>query len=625
MRVLVFLITFFLFGLSCLAQVVNAYAKVTNIAGTTFTLSNVNQVNHTFVVGEFVVVMQMQDDVIGTTANNASFGNLSSIESAGLYEIREITAINGNTTLGYSSAALTSLTVIALANSYNTGANQSLQIISFRQYGAGDYTTTADMEALDWDGNIGGVLAVYVPGVLTLNHSISADADGFRGGLVSDNYSGPICNPSNSTRYRANNARLGYKGEGIYKSTDALHNNGRGKLLNGGGGGSHHNGGGGGGGNYTAGGIGGNGWNNCTANPAGGFGGISLSGEITGNRIFMGGGGGGGQQNNSRSRNGGDGGGIILLKASEIRTDACGGVSISANGIGPATSGTNDGGGGGGAAGSIVFWVDTWSIAAPCPLTISANGGNGSSSLSGGSHAGGGGGAQGVIIFNGAQPTGNVTTETSNGTPGCGNTSVPCNSLAGSPTGADDAGIFTGTGTPLPIELINFYGERINNSSAYIRWTTKSEINNDYFTLYRSTDAYSWKKIDKIKGAGNSSEEIAYAYTDWTIDRGINYYKLEQTDYDGTSTFSEIIAIENEVDDNRILIYPNPVQNHVEILASTHIESLEVINGMGNVVFYQDQINQKSFSVDLSFLAPTVYILRLKTSKEVSHHQFVKK
>jgi hypothetical protein len=84
------------------------------------------------------------------------------------------------------------------------------------------------------------------------------------------------------------------KGESIYKNTNTLFNNSRGKILTGGGGGNDHNAGGGGGGNYTAGGQGGNGYNNCVAFPGGGLGGISLSASISGSRVFMGGAGGGG-------------------------------------------------------------------------------------------------------------------------------------------------------------------------------------------------------------------------------------------------------------------------------------------------------------------------------------------
>ncbi len=432
------------------------------------------------------------------------------------------------------------------------------------------------------------------------------------------------CNAASVTRYRENNTQLGFKGEGIYKSTDVLHNNARAKILNGGGGGSNHNGGGGGGGNFTEGGLGGNGWNNCTTNPAGGFGGISLSSEISGDRIFMGGGGGGGQQNNTQGRNGGDGGGIILLKATEITTDACAGVSISANGLGPATSGTNDGGGGGGAAGSIVFWVDTWSVTPGCPLIISANGGDGSSSLSGGSHAGGGGGAQGVIVYNGAEPSPNVTTELENGAPGCGNTSNPCNSLAGSPSGTDGLGLFTGTFNPLPIELVNFEANLVDNRTARLSWITKSEINNDYFTLYWSADAENWVEIGKKQGAGNSSVTLIYEFLHYGLVAETNYYRLKQTDFDGSISYSSIEVLV-KTEESGISFFPNPFSELLTIRAATEIKAIELVNATGEIVARVQNINDQNTVLPLSELASGVYTMCLIFEGKITHHQVIKK
>ena len=45
---------------------INAYAKVTSVAAKTLNLSNVNQTYHTFAAGEQIIIMQMQDNVIGS-------------------------------------------------------------------------------------------------------------------------------------------------------------------------------------------------------------------------------------------------------------------------------------------------------------------------------------------------------------------------------------------------------------------------------------------------------------------------------------------------------------------------------------------------------------------------------
>lgn len=147
-----------------LSQRVNAYARVTSISGTTLSLANVDEGDDTFEIGERLIIMQMQDDVIGgNTNNNSSFGNLGSIQSAGLFEIRTVSAIVE------SGTTPTSITLsTALGNTYNTGTNSRVQIISFPQLGSPDFTTTQDMNGKSWDGNTGGVFAFEVTEILTI-------------------------------------------------------------------------------------------------------------------------------------------------------------------------------------------------------------------------------------------------------------------------------------------------------------------------------------------------------------------------------------------------------------------------------------------------------------------------
>ncbi len=443
-------------------SIYNAYANVTNISGSTFTVNNVNEVNHTFVNGEKVIVMQMQDDVIGTNTTNASsFGNLGSMKSVGLWEVQ---TVSSQTRV---AGVLQNISFTgALINTYTTGPNASLQIITFHKLSAAAFTSTNSITGLAWNGNVGGVVAIEIGTIFTLNHNISGNALGYRGGAVSANYygGGTTCTLID---YATSSTQCGFKGEGIYKITNANFVNGIAKALNGGGGGGQDiNGAGGGGGNWSAGGNGGVGWNSTaagcpTATSPGGQGGISLSAIIPFNRIFMGGGGGGGQQNNSVSTPGGNGGGIIIIKSGTLSTSGvCGTpITISANGASAATAG-NDGAGGGGAAGSIVLQVNSYSVVAACGLSITANGGNGGSISDPGTHSGGGAGAQGIIVFSGAQPTTNVTASTSNGNPGCSNNSVPCNSFAGSASGPPNSGILPSINGNLPIELLNFNAKK---------------------------------------------------------------------------------------------------------------------------------------------------------------------
>lgn len=86
----------------------------------------------------------------------------------------------------------------------------------------------------------------------------------------------------------------------------------------------------------------------------------------------------------------------------------------------------------------------------------------------------------------------------------------------------------------LPIELLFFEAKRIGDY-VVLSWSTATEINNDYFTLYRSTDGFDWEIIGNIMGAGNSNHKIDYEHIDYNPYTSITYYKLEQTDFDGTT------------------------------------------------------------------------------------------
>jgi len=584
-------------------QVINGYAEVTGVAGSVLTLGAVDEAAHTFEDGDWVIVMQMQANTIGTTGNNAGFGSLGSIQSAGLYEVSQIAS---------HTETAGSPTTVTLANTpdntYQTCGRCTVQIITFREYGSPNYTTTANSSAKTWDGATGGVLAMYVPGTLTLGHNIDADQDGFRGAGPN---AGGSAGCSGGANYRVpTQDDFADKGEGIYNNANPNREAGMGRILNGGGGGNSHNGGGGGGGNYTAGGDAGPGWPTCSPS-AGGFGGLSLQSEISVSRIFMGGGGGAGEGNNNLSTDGGMGGGIVLIKANEIETVACAGVSITASGESISFAG-NDGGGGGGAGGSIVFEVGTWNINGACPLTVEANGGGGGDVNSGATHGGGGGGGQGVVFYSVTEPTTNVTTNTNNGPGGCDN--IPCTSSAGGGGGSDGDGVqdpFTG---PLPISLVDFYGE-LTTDVIDIYWTTASESFNDYFTIEKSINGENWDILETVDGAGNSTQTQHYATVDKKPYLGVNYYRLKQTDYNGTYSYSEAIRI--DLDGAQPFVFPNPASEMLTIYKSDISKyQLNMFNTLGQEIQIASEIVDDNYTIDVSGLAKGIYVLVLSNNNE---------
>ena len=541
---------------------VNSYAKVTaiNAAKTILTISNRNETYHTFTAGEQVIVMQMQEDVIGTnTSNNSDFGKLSAIANAGIYEIGTISAINGGRTTITLTAALT--------RSFTIGTNSSVQVISYTRLSTGNFTTTANIPAVAWSGTTGtgGVVAIQVDGILTLKHSITADGAGFAGGAISDDFEDD-CEPD---VYRTSSTDYAAKGEGIYLRTSGTYSRGRARLLNGGGGGSDDNAGGAGGGNFSAGGDGGPGWT-CSAIPSGGLGGIALNTYLlTGTRLFMGGGGGGGQGNNSTQTAGAAGGGIVIIRAGSITTGCTSSsVRISANGnTASSTSGTgNDGAGGAGAAGTILLQVGTWSVPASCPLQIQANGGNGGDVTNSGAHGGGGGGGQGAILVSGALPTTNITAATTPGTGGL-NSSSSGATRANNGAGSANAGIISGIGVVLPVQVVDFSAEQ-GNKNVLLHWVASSETNT-VFTVQHSTNGIDFTTIGTVAGSGNNTT-ANYTFTHWHPVMGKNYYRLQISgNSSAQATYSSIVSVTMTDVQPVPVAWPNPAHDHFSVRANS--------------------------------------------------------
>lgn len=545
-----------------LSAQINGYAKVTAYNSVTkiLTISNVNQTFGAFAINQKVIVYHTQGNVVSNLNNNSSFGQVGTIGNTGRLEIAVIKNIT------YTSGVPTSVELTqALSYPPSINANSSIQLITYPEFT--NFTTTSNIVALPWDGNIGGVLAFRVLGNLILNHSILADGAGFKGGAFSAS-NGDACN---NTTYRINSTGYGAKGEGVYKVTNNTYKYAMGRIANGGGGGNPHNAGGGGGGNFSAGGVGGFGWQ-CGAN-VGGQGGHSLSSQVTADVVvaYLGGGGGGGHQNNSLSPSGANGGGLIMIQADSIIVNNET-VKISANGLNAINTPGNDGAGGGGAGGSIILKLNGLKVLQgnSGSLSISANGGNGGNVLDLSSHGGGGGGGTGLIKYIGVDITAisGVSVTSNPGISGLDdNSASPRNS---STPGINTPGLIEySASVNLPVEMLE-QKVKCTSTGAVITWATATEVNNDYFQIEKSADLKEWKFLNIVKGAGNSNSVVNYELKDENTGDLTTYYRVKQVDFDGKFEYFDVLSILCKLGNSSLeIIGLNATDNNLNVYVKT--------------------------------------------------------
>ncbi|HPG41411.1 MAG TPA: T9SS type A sorting domain-containing protein [bacterium] len=189
----------------------------------------------------------------------------------------------------------------------------------------------------------------------------------------------------------------------------------------------------------------------------------------------------------------------------------------------------------------------------------------------------------------------------------------------------------------LPVELSSF-GAQYRNSVIELKWTTESEVNNLGFNVYRSVDmAVNFEKINNImvRGAGNSTVQTRYSFTDKNVNPGHTYYyKLEAVDIKGkTSTFSPVsvttsvaaLPAQHELAQN----YPNPFNPETTIrynLVADTMVQLTIFNLLGDYItrLVNEQQGAGSFSINWNGIDDSgqqvtagIYFCELRTNESI--------
>ncbi len=165
--------------------------------------------------------------------------------------------------------------------------------------------------------------------------------------------------------------------------------------------------------------------------------------------------------------------------------------------------------------------------------------------------------------------------------------------------------------TPLPVKITS-YDASCTEGIATLNWATATEINNDYFTIERSRDAINFEEVGTVKGNGNSNTIINYTWSDDNLISGTTYYRLKQTDFNGTYEYHGIRTVNCEQSGD-ISIYPNPFIYSFTVQLSestTYPTTVEVIDYLGRKVYTQ-AIESQSVEITLDELPSGTYFIKV--------------
>ncbi|MBC7588821.1 MAG: T9SS type A sorting domain-containing protein [Chitinophagaceae bacterium] len=181
-----------------------------------------------------------------------------------------------------------------------------------------------------------------------------------------------------------------------------------------------------------------------------------------------------------------------------------------------------------------------------------------------------------------------------------------------------------GASFPTPITLSKF-DYSINNKKINLAWETVSEINNNYFSIEKSSDGINFQAIGKVNGAGTSNSIKQYSFVD-DKPAYINQYRLKQVDFDGKFTTSKILFVKVQMA-NPLSIVSNPVKKQLQVqvnLETAKAGSLSIFDFMGRKIKTFNAINGLQ-NLDVQTLTTGKYLLQLTTKEgQAFNQQFIK-
>lgn len=169
----------------------------------------------------------------------------------------------------------------------------------------------------------------------------------------------------------------------------------------------------------------------------------------------------------------------------------------------------------------------------------------------------------------------------------------------------------------LPIELIKFQAFLTQENFVQLKWSTATEINNDYFTLQHSLDGLEFEELERVQGSENSGVQQEYERFHFDPAVGPNYYRLKQTDKNGLSTLSKVVKVDvaNAVG---AMVYPNPAAGEWFIDFRRHgnaqTRQIELYDVAGRLVFERKNSNESLVRMTREGYAGGTYVLKITTA-----------
>ena len=190
----------------------------------------------------------------------------------------------------------------------------------------------------------------------------------------------------------------------------------------------------------------------------------------------------------------------------------------------------------------------------------------------------------------------------------------------------DSAGLILNDALPVEFSYVNARNQ--DCKSVDVIWQTQSEINNRGFFIERSVGSVDrFEDMGFVESKGDSNKDQTYTFEDDINDLSGNtnlYYRIKQVDIDGRVSFSEMVVIRLDCEDQsvRFNVRPNPAFNdlYVDVDGSLDVASkIVVLNSLSQTIATLpiNKTGSRTLVDVTKYIAGMYYIRILNNNNEV--------
>lgn len=206
---------------------------------------------------------------------------------------------------------------------------------------------------------------------------------------------------------------------------------------------------------------------------------------------------------------------------------------------------------------------------------------------------------------------------------------VACNN-DGDETNGDKAYKGNSANVPIGIELMSFDATIEKGNQVELAWKTATEKDNKAFVIERKVDnSPFFEEVGKVNGNGTTHVAQSYTFMDATPQSGkINYYRLRQEDFDGTTTYSKVVSVALKTA-FKIKVFPSIVKNGDVLTVETAGTSgtsvdIDVVNMNGQIVkMDKNDCYTEGGQFHVSNLPAGRYIVKVRNGEKKNYASFV--